>query len=495
MHWKIRRDPFLSKLAASHGEQAVVDAGFFFDEDPDDAPLDDVDWLCTPPPRRHAAPLRSAARPVVLLATGAFCPVHDGHLAMMDRAKDAAERAGYDVLGGYLSPGHDAYIRMKCASAAIPASARLASCARAAESTDWLSVDPWEALHRRVSVNYTDVTARLRAYLRARVDPRIDVLYVCGGDNARFALAFLQDAGCIVVGRPGADSELASLRTRLDREGASRVLFADGHHPAASRALRAPVWIDDRPRRLVLRLEDARAVRSLGLEPAAFAAFQRDLAALLAEHAHVRTTPLDEPATRSDAITLDAMATKPAGHALAVSRLFALGGYQLLGHVARPGAPPLAEQIARIPPGTYVLREDDRMTGGTLAAVRAMLPDHVCIAETELAVTHDPDEEVADSRDFLLGADDGGLVVALPDGTASRAPYVLPYVDPAARCAVARDRARAFSRDVWALGERTFRGSALLVADLPPATRSTFAFLGPSRTLEDVCRFHRDRLA
>ena len=160
MHWKIRRDPFFSLLHARRGEEAVMQAGFFFDDDPDDARLDDVDWLSTPPPRRRPS---GRGRPVVLVATGAFCPIHDGHIAMMHRARAAAEIAGFDVLGGYLSPGHDAYIRLKCGDAAIPASVRLAACARAAESTDWLSVDPWEALHRRVAANYTDVVARLRA--------------------------------------------------------------------------------------------------------------------------------------------------------------------------------------------------------------------------------------------------------------------------------------------------------------------------------------------
>src|SRR5437763_7703456 len=121
MHWKIRRDRYLSKLAEQQGEDAVLQAGFFFDDDAEDAPLDDVDWLTTSPPRRA----RSGNRPAVLLTTGGFCPVHAGHLMMMERARAAAEGAGWDVLGGYLSPGHDAYVGLKAGPAAIPASVRL----------------------------------------------------------------------------------------------------------------------------------------------------------------------------------------------------------------------------------------------------------------------------------------------------------------------------------------------------------------------------------
>jgi hypothetical protein len=490
--WKILRDPYLGPLAAKHGDAYALRAGFFYDEDPEDAALDDVDWRCTPVPTRAVRGLR----PVVLLTTGAFCPVHDGHLEMMKRAKLCAERAGFEVLAGYLSPGHDAYVRMKCGPAAIPASERLRQCAsRIAATADatFLLVDPWEALHRRVSVNYTDVAARLRAYLRAHVDRRIDLLYVCGGDNARFGLSFVDDGGCVIVGRPGAEDEVASLRAEL--AGSARILWCDGDHPGASRAIRAPMWTDEAKKRVVVRIEDARAVRSSRLDPVRFEAFQRELVALLAEtmgSGAVRTAPLRELDAEDDVISLDAML--PSKHALAVSRLFALGGYHAMGHVARPDARSLEEQIARIPFGEYVVRDDDRMTGGTLAAVRAMLPAKVRVRATHLAVEHASDEEVADSRDFLLGTDDGGLVVQLAGGRKGRAPYVFPYVDPSVRCSVPPSSAHAFSRRVWALGQRAFHETGLCVRDLPEPSRVVVEWLGQDRPVADVCRWHLEHL-
>src|SRR5207237_258749 len=116
-------------------------------------------------------------------------------------------------------------------------------------------------------------------------------------------------------------------------------------------------------------------------------------------------------------------------------------------------------QLAAIPPGDYVLADDDSMTGGTLDAVRAMLPAGVRIRAIQLAITHDADEDVVDSRDFLLGADHAGLVVQLPGGVLGRAPYVLPYVDPAVRCSIPPRHARAFSIAVWQLNERMFTAS------------------------------------
>jgi nicotinic acid mononucleotide adenylyltransferase len=486
MHWKIRRDPYFGPLAEERGEAEVFAAGFFLDEDDDDAALDDTDWHCTPLPKQ-----RTGERPIVLLSTGAFCPPHAGHLEMMERARSTAERAGYDVLGGYLSPGHDAYIELKCGPLAIPASVRLRMCAEAIAGSDWLRVDPWEALYRRVSVNYTDVTARLRAYVRAHLDPRTEVLYVCGGDNARFGLAFAGRGGCVIVGRRGAESIVSSWQHRL--EGNARILWSDGDHPASSTALRTTTWADDTKRRLVLRIEDLRAVRTIGLARETLEVFQHALSAVLAEHATVRAAPLGEPTTERDVISLDAMV--PATTNLAVSRLYAVGGYQALGHVARPGAPPLDEQLAAIPAGTYTLCDDDHVSGGTLVAVRSLLPPRVVVSGTRLAVAHGDDEEVVDSRDFLLGADDGGLVIELPDGRIGRAPYLLPYVDPSARCCVPPGQVHAFSSRLWTLNERTFAGTGLRVRDLPASTRATFAWLGEERLLEDVCRWHVERLA
>lgn len=476
MHWKLARDPFLRPLVVAQGEEIAWAAGFFFDTDTEHEPLDDVDWLCTPRPRC----LRVGERPIVLLSTGAFCPVHDGHLAMMYAARAAATRAGYTVVGGYLSPGHDDYVRLKCGVEAVPASVRLEQCAAAAASTDWLSVDSWEALHRRVSVNYTDVVARLRNYLRTHVDPRIDVCYVGGADNARFALAFQHDAGCIIVGRPGAEAEAAQWRTRLADN--PRVLWTDGEHAAASRLLRNGRPYSLTQRTLVVRRDDERSVRTIGVD---LQSFQAQLFAALpaARVFEPQLQPL-----RQGTISLDPFT--PAPHALAVSRLFALGGHQLLGHVARPGSPAIAAQVAAIPDGDYTLLDDDRMSGGTLAAVIAMLPARIRIANTQVMLEPGSGEDILDSRDFLVGSDEGGLVVELADGSIGRAPYLLPYVDPAARASI--PDARAFSKRMWEANARVFERTNLTVRELPVAWQHTFR-AHRERSLSELCEWHAAR--
>jgi nicotinic acid mononucleotide adenylyltransferase len=404
---------------------------------------------------------------------------------MMQRAKAAAETVGFEVIGGYLSPGHDDYLRMKCGAAAIPAYERLRLCAAAVADSDWLSVDPWEAMHRRVAVNYTDVVARLEKYLRAHVDPRVQVLYVCGGDNARFSLAFSERGGCIVVGRPGSEDEQAKWRHALGE--CPQILWTTSGHRQSSRDLRTAVWQAPRRPRVIVRTEDARSVRTLGLPH--LAAFQTELLEQFARHVTVRSLPLGVADPQAAIISLDPML--PSVHNLAVSRLFATGGYERRGHVARPGSDPIERQIADIPDGQYSLSDDDSMTGATMAAVRAMLPSRLQISQTRLAIAHDPDEDVLDARDFLLGADHGGLVLELPNGEVGRAPYLLPYVDPAVRASI--HASHDFSIEVWSLNARLFAATDLRVHHLPAPTRKLFRFPDDLR-LEALCTWHADRL-
>jgi hypothetical protein len=73
---------------------------------------------------------------------------------------------------------------------------------------------------------------------------------------------------------------------------------------------------------------------------------------------------------------------------------------------------------------------------------------------------------------------------------AGRAPYLLPYVDPAVRCCIAPSAAQTFSRCVWELNAEIFANSDLRVGNLPPPARATMAWMGHDRLRTKVCRWH-----
>ena len=113
----------------------------------------------------------------------------------------------------------------------------------------------------------------------------------------------------------------------------------------------------------------------------------------------------------------------------------------------------------------------------------------------------DQSAEGCDLRDFLPGAREGGLVVALPGarGELARAPYVLPFVRPASRLGVDPRAERAFSHAVWLLAERFFAAASpsVRVEECAPAFRALARHVGfeGERTLGSFCAFHRERLA
>jgi hypothetical protein len=107
--------------------------------------------------------------------------------------------------------------------------------------------------------------------------------------------------------------------------------------------------------------------------------------------------------------------------------------------------------------------------------------------------------ELCDARDLLPGARAGGLVLALPDGSLGRAPYLLPYVRPSARLQLPRVAEVAFSRAAWSLAADFFAAvtPALRLADADPALRRLAAYLGfaAATPMEALCHWHAERLA
>lgn len=535
-------DPFYGPLQALLGQAGIEEAGYFEDSrssaDPD--PREQTDWLCTPVFWARERLKGSESRPLaVLVTTGALCPVHPGHLALMEHARKALQAKGYAVLGGYLSPSHDEYVMGKCGQTVPPASHRAHLCQQAVSGSDWLMVDEWEALHTSAALNFSLVLERLQNYLNRHLQcgRPVRVFYVFGSDNARFALSFLQRGQAVCVERPGYRDRLERYADHPLIRGNPRVLFVrDVTLPdVASTQVRkgdfellAPnvraLWEDwhgpgkDRSARLFLRDEGAWSVQHWGPLEAAYGRFTGEVARAVEES--FRQAQLPDPPTplqlsllsltqqRQEALNrfgaehiLSLDPCLPGVANLGVSRCFELCADNIRpGLVARPGWPPLEEQLASIPPGTYSLVDDDIATGHTMQAVLARLPEH-CRVERQAALCQLPSlgeglVDLGDVRDFLVGSWEGGLVVCLPNGELARVPYLLPYVNPADRLSLPLSQSFAFSRRIWRLNAEFFDEGRLTIADASEAFGNLCRYLGvPSDTLlADWCRWHLRRL-
>ncbi|MBT9582869.1 NAD(+) synthase [bacterium] len=548
---KLQADPFYGPLTGLIGVDGAEEAGYFEDSrcSPKADPRADTDWLCTPTFKARNNLAGHQGRPLaVLLTTGALCPVHPGHLEMMEQAKLALEKQGVCVLGGYLSPSHDEYVMGKCGHQVPSAAHRLHLCRQAVLHSDWLMVDEWEALHTSAALNFSDVLERLSAYLNrhlACAQP-IRVYYVFGSDNARFSLTFVQRGQAICVERPGFTDRLNKYAAHPLLRDNPRVTFLRGVNlpDVASTQVRQgdfgvltpPVralwqdWQDTqpgtRPTRLFLRDEGEWAVQHwaqrLGAEALQQACRRFMDGVGEAVQQGFRQARLPDPPSPLDLCVLSIQEQRqgalhraqgasilsldpcmPGAYNLGVSRCFELCANEIRpGLVARPGWPALDRQLAAIPAGSYWLVDDDIATGHTMKEVIACLPEH-CKIEHQEALCQLPDlrasglVDLGDFRDFLLGSWEGGLVVVLPNGQLARVPYLQPYVNPADRLSLPISQSFAFSRRIWQLNLEFFQQFGLTLGDTPPAFRQLTDYLGlpHSLSLAEWCRWHLARMA
>ncbi|PNG50391.1 MULTISPECIES: hypothetical protein [unclassified Variovorax] len=538
-------DPYYAPLAAAGASHETLRAAGFIDDLLDGSVRAHPCWspamLTTPlmKVRRALAQSPEDARKLVLLSTGSYSPMHEGHIALMERARTHAQELGYTVVGGYMSPSHDAYVSVKNGgTAALHAEQRIALAEEAVRHSDWLSICPWEARHAPEALNFTDVLDRLAAYLARHVDA-IELGYVFGSDNLGFLAAFAERglAFCGVRGEMttealrethallgGREHRLHMMpATRATRaETASSTKVRSGNLsliPEAARAryralVQPPSQAPTMTPAYLVRRDLAHATSNWGVDAAAQAEFEESLMDVLASSlgaagvvhgiplaAQIElATAAREPETSM--LSLDACVLGDAQ--LRVSRLFDVGGGQVFSsqRVPRPGAAALALQLASLDRSRkWRVLDDDKATGDTEHSVHALLTaegvqvagftylNEAYLRGTELAEREVLD--IVDARDFLLGARDGGLVIELPTGETARAPYMLPFVNLVFRAKIPAEACNRLSRQLWELNVAWLEAYAprLTVSDADPASGALLTYLGfaSTTTLGDCC--------
>lgn len=475
----------------------------------------------------HRAAVRSGAPSVdktpaaVLLCTGAFSPVHRGHLAMMQAAREHLEAQGVFVAAGYLSPSHDDYVSFKQGGKArLHIAHRLALCQESVADSEWLEVSPWEGRYAPTSLNFTDCIRQLESVLERECPGMpLQVVYVFGSDNLEFlgaaqhrrfvcveraglsveqsqALRRLREAGfdAQVVCSANAQPDLSSTRVRSgDHSGllaAARPRYA-ALQEGGTEGFRAPT-------RYLLRDDLAWATRDWGLPDMATEAFTKALKQLIEQAfsnvpaverrlvvdvvrlsredqaRHVLTLEQQGPVVSLDAAI-------PARYNLSVSRRFNPSDGQVFSDrlSARPGAPAVAAQLealAHLKTCGVTVVEDDVASGSTWRQVQLWLQPVVAVNRLELlngwslsqlGLGAGDFHDIVDARDFLLGADEGGLVLEIPTGSGdaeerivARAPYLLPWVSNVFRSRIPASTEAWFSAQLWRLNAQWLRAHA-----------------------------------
>lgn len=153
---------------------------------------------------------------VVLVSTGSFNPPTYMHLRCFELARDALNSEGFCVIGGYMSPVNDAYKK----KGLVCSEHRIAMCRLACKSSEFVTVDPWEANQSEYQRTLT-VLSRVRTSLVESgivSNGFLKVMLVCGSDLLEsFSIpdfwireqveTICKDYGLVCIRRGGQDVE------------------------------------------------------------------------------------------------------------------------------------------------------------------------------------------------------------------------------------------------------------------------------------------------
>lgn len=519
--WKVLRDKYYSEVYREYkDEDLLIKAGFV----PDPFTLEEIDYynidLLTTPFDKLKENVNDLKNPIVLLSTGGFYPIHDGHIKMMEEAKKVLSEDGYDVIGGYLSLSHDDYISTKPYYISDQYE-RINEGREYLKNNDWLMIDPWESIYVRTPINFTDVIERLQKYLQKYIDKRIKVAYIFGGDNVEFMYCFKKNGIAVCLNRDGYD-ELFIKTMKIKNDN---MYFIDNLN---SSSLLSSRYIREKHSKKIISYKDVGnyLIRNESLLPLSnlirednkellqqlqeefLNEFMRLLSNCFDNKIFIKVINMEfqlkdayDYLQKQNTINLDSYFRGT--YNLEVSRLFNVSSYQdkYIKLIGRLWHETIEEQVKKIKNGSYVLVDDDSVTGRTLNSIREKLPTDVVINGTYLLANSINEKvfDVVDLRDFIIGTTNSGLVVKLPNGIYTRAPYVMPYVNLTTRASIPPSRERDFSIAVWQMNKQFYqkydKNFKLKNADSNFITLMNYIGFNSEDTMVEICEWHINKLS
>lgn len=158
-------------------------------------------------------PPRNGRQQAVLLSTGSLCPVHKGHLQILDiAARFLSEKCNVDPLVGYLSPSCDKYVNNKLGSDSISFKDRIEMVKLACNEHNQIPgvihiyPDSWEGLQSKF-INFPEVRNHFEEELKKLFpDKEFLVLYVTGADHFN-RCGLSSSRGYVAISRVGYNIE------------------------------------------------------------------------------------------------------------------------------------------------------------------------------------------------------------------------------------------------------------------------------------------------
>lgn len=483
---KINNDPFYKDLLSTLGYNGIEEAGFFEDNRKGEKIDYAINILCTPLVSliSNLHKIEKGFKPCVLLTSGSFCPIHFGHLEILTNSKAYLKTLGYEVINAYISAGHDEYITHKNKDKAILIHERLSliqDLIKKEGLNEWVSIDPWEGVFNKYAINFTEVIERLSLYIKKHTQIDIPIFFVCGGDNARFSLTFMQKGNCIVVNRPNYEDRFKNFKLRLESYS-DRIIFIEGKNESSSTKIRADLKYDSfKKKDLKLRIEKYNKVVYEALH--IFSDYFNNIELVMLEEQIEQINNKDK---KYEFISIDPLI--PLSHNISISRLYDNFGINKIGYTNRPKTEKLEVQIKNIPKNNdYIIFDDDINSGGTIDFAKELFKNHKIKGVFTLNSNLNNVEkiEILDVRDFLLSNELGGLVIKFPNDILTRVPYIYPFVCPFNRASI--NKPFEFSIRIWELNLNYFKDSNLKLKDYEHLDIFRYMGYGEDVLISHIC--------
>ena len=106
--------------------------------------------------------------------------------------------------------------------------------------------------------------------------------------------------------------------------------------------------------------------------------------------------------------------------------------------------------------------------------------------------------DIVDLRDFIIGVQNGGLVVRLPNKEVVRSPYMLPYVSLKTRASIPASKEMEMSIKLWKMNKKFYQeiGGNISLKETDVGFKKLMNYIGfdDNALLVDICDWHISKL-
>lgn len=402
-------------------------------------------------------PPKTNKKKALIMSTGSFSPLHEGHISSLKIAKEIAENLNYEVIQGIISLSHDDYVVNKNGNKQennIYNRTMLAYKKIDELSENWIKVDHFEGEMLSIPVNFTTVINRTKRLFEHYINEEVDIFYVYGSDNYGFSYAFVDQINIygVCVERDGFIK-----REDVEEINSSQLFYVKNN--AKNYSISSTSIRKNNKKEIVEEFSPQQNIKNVYLirgnsVPECFNKELKKIVEKYIEKGIIVRSYSTSSEKLNGFISLDKFIQGDLN--LDVSRIFEISGYQNKAN----GILIEEKELPLFQNKHFDLIDDDIVSGTTINAVKEkLLKYNIGINQIKTIVAdHLSNNEVLydviDSRDFYLNGYKSGLMIEMPNKQTKRVPYLFPFVNLSTRANILKEFYIEFSKEILELNKK-----------------------------------------